>query len=378
MTTQPLVALDIGSTKVACVVGLPNERSSGFELLGSSLIAYPLMSEAWLGDPLMVGRTIEQALEATAVSADFHRAIVAISHPALRSERLQVSAPLGDEPMTIRTRDLQRLQQAALAQALGVDREALLIERLGCDGNGFTAVRDPRGLSATRLVGRFHIVTMPLSARRALVQAVESAGLEVAKLTYTLPFAVAGAGIDPMKHQRVLAVDMSGLSMDIGLLVDGILESLAVVPWGGFHLTTTIAKELSVTMDQAMSWSLQGIACRKSEVRAIIERSWQTLQEAIRLLLSGQPRPDGVCLTGRAALTDGFAEWMEQATGISASIARSIRTQQFSDLSRQVGLTCAIGLLEQATQSPGEVSARSPHLLNRLLDQTRTILTEYF
>lgn len=341
-------------------------------------MAYPLMSEAWLGDPLMVGRTIEQALEATAVSADFHRAIVAINHPALKSECLQVSVALGDEPMTIRTRDLDRLQQAALAQALGVDREPLLVERLGCDGNGFTSVRDPRGLSATRLVGRFHIVTLPLSARRALVQAVESAGLEVAKLTYTLPFSVAGAGIDPMKHQRVLAIDMSGLSADVGMLVDGVLEALTVVPWGGFHLTTTIAKELSVTMDQAMSWSLQGVACRKPEVRDIIERSWQSLQEAIAGVLANQPRPDAVCLTGRAALTDGFAEWVEQATGVSASIARSIRTQQFSDLSRQVGLTTAIGLLEQVTRTPDEVSARSPHLLNRLIDQTRTILTEYF
>ena len=36
MTVQPLVALDIGSTKVACAVALPHERSPGFELLGTT------------------------------------------------------------------------------------------------------------------------------------------------------------------------------------------------------------------------------------------------------------------------------------------------------------------------------------------------------
>ena len=78
---RPLIALDVGSTKVACALGLPRE-GGGFELLGSSLIAYPGCPDAWLDDPLLVGRSIEQALEATGVHGDFHRAFVTFSHPA--------------------------------------------------------------------------------------------------------------------------------------------------------------------------------------------------------------------------------------------------------------------------------------------------------
>ena len=44
----PLVALDIGSTKVTCAVGLPHEHAPGFELLGSSLLSYPSLSDTWL------------------------------------------------------------------------------------------------------------------------------------------------------------------------------------------------------------------------------------------------------------------------------------------------------------------------------------------
>ena len=54
---RPLVALDIGSTKVACAIGLPHEQQPGFELLGSGIVAYPALTDAWLSDPLMVGRT---------------------------------------------------------------------------------------------------------------------------------------------------------------------------------------------------------------------------------------------------------------------------------------------------------------------------------
>ena len=191
MSTQPLVALDLGSTKVACAIGMPHEHASGFELVGTSLVPYPALAETWPGDLLMVSRTIEQALEATGVSGDFHRALVALSHPALVSERVRAAVTLGDEPVPVRAHDVTRLQSAALDQVLGVDREPLLVERLGCSGNGFEGVRDPRGLTATRLTGTFHLVTMPMALRRAVVQAVESAGLEIARLSSTLPAALA-------------------------------------------------------------------------------------------------------------------------------------------------------------------------------------------
>ena len=374
----PLVALDIGSTKVACAVGLPHERSPGFELLGSSLVSYPALSEAWLGDPLMAGRAVEQALEATAVQGDFHRALVAINHPALTSEQVQVAVTLGDEPVTVRAQDLDRLQANALDRALGVDREPLLVERLGCVGNGFNGVRDPRGLSATRLLGTFHIVTMPMAARRALVQAVESAGLEVARLTYSLPAALASLADEEILQKRAMLIDVGGLATDVGLFTEGVLAVLDTVPWGGLRLATAIAKNLQVTMEQAITWSLEGAACRKPEVRALIEEQRKPLHQAIGRILKDQPRPDLVLLAGRGALIDGFAEWVERITGASTVLCRSPRTSRLGDLARQVGLSTAIGLLEIATRASNGAVSRSPRFLNRLIDRTRLILTEYF
>jgi cell division ATPase FtsA len=378
MTSQPLVALDIGSTKVACAVGFPHERSPGFELMGSSLVPYPTLSEAWLGDLLMVSRAIEQALEATAVRGDFHQALVSVTHPSLTSERLQVAITLGDEPMTVRAQDLERLQSGALGQALGVDREPLLVERLGTAGNGFEGVRDPRGLPATRLLGTFHIVTMPIAARRAIVQVVESAGLEVVRLTYTLPAALASVADEGVSQQRVLLIDVGGVTTDVGLFVEGVLHASDVVQWGGLSLATTIAKNLQVTMDQAVTWSLEGTGCRRREVRSLIAHHWNRLKQAIDNVLRDQPRPDATLVTGRGALLDGFAEWIEQKTGIHTSLGRSARLSRLGDLSRQVGLSTAIGLLEMITRTSDGGVPRSTHFFNRLIDRTRTILTEYF
>ena len=375
---QPLVALDVGMTKVACAVGLAHQRSLGFELLGSSLVAYPSDAASWLADPLLVGQTIERALEATAVRGEFHRALVTINHPWLASEQVRVSVPLGDEPVTVRMQDLDRLQRAALDQVLGIDREPLLVERLGCAGNGFEGVRDPRGLAATRLMGAFHIITMPVAARRALVQAVESAGLEVAQLTHSLVALWAGIADEERHRQRVLVVDIGGLSVDVGWFVEGLLSAAHILPWGGATLAADIAKTLRVTMEQAMVWSLEGTACRKSEVPPLIEARWRSIQDAAGELLEGQPRPDAVLISGRGALIDGFAEWLEQTVESSTQVCRSPRASAAGELSRQVGLSAAMGLLEMATRTPDGSIMDSPRLLNRLIGRTRTLLTEYF
>jgi len=375
---RPLVALDIGSTKVACAIGLPHEQTPGFELLGSSLVAYPLLSESWLSDPLMVGRTIEQALEACAVTGDFHRALVVMSHPQLVSEQVRVTIPIGDEPIAVRQQDLERLKARALDQALGVDREPLVVERLGCSGNGFEAVREPLGRPATRLTGIFHIVTMPLAARRAIVQAVESAGLEVMQLGFSLA-ATAAAVAGEFPQGRLLLVDFGGLNTDVGLFVEGQLWTAKTVPWGGLSFALKIAKSLQTTLEQAVTMSLQGLASQKPGVRQLLEQALAPLQKSIDQMLKGEPLPDAVLVTGRGALIDGLAEWLEQTTTVKALLARTSRAHGIGDMARQLALAPVAGLLDLATRTPSRIPVTQPvRFVDRLVNRTRLVLTEYF
>ena len=378
MTARPIVALDIGSTKVAAVAGLPHDEAPGGELLGTSLITYPTLTDAWLGDPLMVGRAIEQAVEALGLSRDVSEAYVAMSCPSLTSEQVHADITLADEPIPVRGRDLERLAHCALSQALSIDREPLLLERLGCAGNGFEGIRDPRNLPTTRLRGTFHIVMMPTAVRRLVGQAVGSAGLEIAQLTHTLPALLASVENPALNQQRALLVDVGGLTTDLGVMVGGVLHRSMFLSWGTLTCALAVAKELSVTLEQALRWVRQGMECHKPDVRLLLDRHWSTLREAIERLLKDQPRPDAALVGGRGGLIDGFVEWVEQTTGLPTQLCRSPRTSTVSDLARQVGVSAAIGLFELSVSHPSRGADRHARFLNRLLDRTRTILTEYF
>lgn len=388
---KPLVALDVGATKVACALGLPLE-SGGFDLLGSSLIDYPGCPEAWLDDALLVGRTIEQALEATGVHGDFHRALVTFSHPAQTCDRVRSTVRLADEPITVRQHDLRRLEEAALHQALPVDREPVLVERLTCAGNGFDGLRDPRGMPATRISGLFSILTVPLAARRALVQSVESAGLEVSAIVpgiQALAAAVLRQAQDGrpelsrgaaahLRQERALLIDLGGLSSTLALWADGRLQTVGTVAWGGTTWRLALARHATVTVEEALRMSLEGLHSRQPGARGMLEGQLMGLKEAAHRVLDGEPLPDRAFIGGRAAMIDGVAEWLEQATGIKTELARHPRTQRIGEVGRQLGLTSALGVLELATRNGHAAWSRPSGAFDRLVGRTRTLLAEYF
>lgn len=379
MKPRPLVALDIGSTKVACAAGFPRTPDPGIELLGASLQPYPSITEGWWVDPLMVSSAIERALDEAAGTWEVNQAHVSISHPQLLSEHVRVSIHLADESIPIRMQDLERLKVAALNQLLGIDREPLVVERLSCMGNGFEGIRDPRGLSATRLSGDFHVVTMPIAVRQRIVQVVESAGLEVASLKFSMMAAAAACpGLNCT--DRFLMIDVGGSTVSLGLFVEGRLHAAAPLRWGTLSLAQRIASMMNLTIEQAMPVCLEA-SSRQQDLHVLVAEPLEELAKAMHALLEGRPRPERVYLSGRGALIDGFAEWVEQTLGMVPSFCRSPQVSTLGELSGQVGLSHAIGLLEIAAQEYPSLFlhfGRSPYFLQRLLDRTKTLLTEYF
>ena len=97
----------------------------------------------------------------------------------------------------------------------------------------------------------------------------------------------------------------------------------------------------------------------------------------MKQVLAGRPAPDAVVICGRAGLVDGFAEWLERAAGAPTTVGRHPRAHRFGDLSRQVGLSTALGRLELACARPAD-GKRSPHLLGRVIRRTKSVLAEYF
>ena len=187
-----MLVLDIGSRAIAWAIGQPRLNGGApFELVGWGTV--DVEKPQW--DPPGLAHTIERALKDVAVP---DCASTCLSHPGLCHHRVTTQVDLADEPIMIRSRDLERLRSLSVTQAMPIDHELLCLEPLGYAGNGFSGVIEPRGLTATRLRGTFHLVTMPLAVRRALRQAFEDLGIELDALAYR-PKALVAAEVHGME-----------------------------------------------------------------------------------------------------------------------------------------------------------------------------------
>ena len=383
MKRKPFLAMELGSTKVTCLLAQP--AAAGHQMLGCGLAPYDHTGSGWPNDPAILAAAVTRALDDPSLTYRPDRAVVALSHPALAHRQVTAQIDLSDEPITIRARDLQRLRAQALGQALGIDREVLLCEPLGYAGNGFDGVSDPRGLVATRLSAAYQLVTIPLAVRRAVVQALEMASLEVEHITYTLKALAAtcleseAAGGSGMVSPRVLLVDLGGASTDLAVVDRGMLVRTQTLAWGGQHVVEAVASANRLTVANALPVVLEGLSTTRPGVRQLIEEQLTVLQQALQAFLKDDARPERVVVTGRGALIDGLVEWIQQTTGLPSVMGRSPGTQPLGDLSRQVAFSPLMGLLSIAWQpSAGSQGPRSARTIDRLIHHTKHILVDYF
>ena len=390
MNKKPLVAIEIGSSKVACAVGRPltNGDGGGFELLGVGVASYPTMRTTWPCETALLAETVGQALEDAKITQPPERAIATLAHPACSHRRVTAHIDVADEPIPLRGRDLRRLHEQAISQALELDRDVFLLEPLGYAGNGFEGVRDPRGLVATRLRGTFQLIGIPLAVRRTLTQALDAVGLELDRLVYGLQAVAASCLEERLWSKRVLLIDVGGCCTEVAILDAGRFSHTLSLPWGGMMVVDAIAKTCRLTLDQALVVSLEGLSSQRPKVRQLVEHELQPLQQQLDRLLKDEVLPDLAIVTGRGALMDGLVEWVAQITHINTLLGRSPRAKGLGDLRRQLAVSPALGLLELAFRTSSSTLAGgqtrvhgvrgSERLLSRLIERTKTLLTEYF
>ena len=374
---KPFVAVDIGSTKVACLFLMP-ASSGAWDVAGCGLARYQLGASGWPAESLTISQALEQALEEARVPASVDRAVAAFSHPDLSHDRVSAQIRLADEPMSVRNRDVERLHRQAVSQALGIDREVFLLEALGYTGNGFTGVRDARGLVATRLAGEFQLVAVPLAVRRVVRQAFEATGLEVTQLVYSLSAALTACSEDIAAASRVLVMDIGGWCTDLAIVEHGRLVRSATAAWGGMSLVDAIAKRCGAPRERALMLSLEGLAGSTPEVRAVVEEQLAELRTALDAFLREQAQPERVVVSGGSSLIGGMLEWIEAATGLPASLGRHAKAKEQGDLSSQMSFSTVYGLVQLIAPAPVVASPKPVQALNRLVERTKILLNEYF
>jgi cell division protein FtsA len=114
-----------------------------------------------------------------------------------------------------------------------------------------SGIKNPIGHAGVRLEGNFHIITGHVSAVKNIYKCVERAGLSVEDLQLEPLASSASVLSDEEKEAGVVLVDIGGGTTDIAIFYDGVIRHTAVIPFGGNIISDDIKEGCNIIKAQA-------------------------------------------------------------------------------------------------------------------------------
>jgi cell division protein FtsA len=369
-----LVAIDIGSSKVAVLIAKPQDNGE-IEIVGKGRA---MNRGTRKGNIVNIDATVDalrQATEEAEVMAgtEISSAYVGIAGTDVRSVNSRGMVSVARKNRDITRQDIERVLEAAQAAALPSDREILhaIPQEFFVDEQG--GIAEPLGMLGQRLEVAVHLVTANTTRRRTLLTCVNRAGVEVLEAVFE-PLATAEAVLTHDERELgSLLLDIGGGTSEFALYNEGEVMLSGVLPVGAGHFTGDISMVLRTPFAEAERIKLSYGCCLagmlgenegisvpsvpsgpprvipKRQLCDILQPRAHEMLELVRreLELNGfeETLRGGVVLTGGGAQLDGLLELAEQVfnTGVRYGLPQGLGG--LADVIRCPTWSAASGLL---------------------------------
>lgn len=249
-----IVGLDIGTTKIACIVGRINEFGK------VEIIALGKSESLGVRSGVVsnINRTVESIQRAVEMAVEqtgeqVGEVIVGIAGQHIRSlqHRGILTRKAKDCDEEISQIDIDNLIDDMQQLVMNPGEEIIHVLPQEYIVDNEQGIKDPIGMAGIRLEANFHIITGKVNAVKNIYKSVSKADLEVGDLVLE-PLASSESVLSlEEKEAGVVLVDIGGGTTDIAIFQDGIIRHTAVIPFGGNIITDDIAAGCSILRKHA-------------------------------------------------------------------------------------------------------------------------------
>ncbi len=371
-TSEIVVGLDIGTTKVSAVVG--EVDADGITILGVGTVPCRGLRKGVVANIDWTVRSIEDAVETARQMAgvEIRTVYVGVAGSHLRSTGSEgVAAITGGE---VTRADVDRVLEGARAIPLDADRQILHALPREFTVDNQDGIRDPVGMSGVRLGVKVNLITAATSCVQNVVRCAERCGLTVADVVLQ-PLASSEAVLsEDEKEIGVAVIDIGGGTTDLLLYVDGGIAHASVIPAGGNNVTADIAAGLRTPMGEAERLKrssgcalgrmvgddeeievpgVGGHPPRKAARRVlsdIIEPRIEEIFAVIRKRMEDSGMLEqlsaGAVLTGGAVLMQGMTEFAEEILGMPVRLGVPVGVKGITGLVAGPQFATGVGLVQ--------------------------------
>jgi cell division protein FtsA len=373
----PHGVLDIGTTKVVCIIGRV-ESDGTTRVLGFGWQRGRGVRGGGIVDIEEAERAIRAAVGQAENEADIRLKSVTVNLSCGQPESrlFNVQWPVGGRAVT--DADVRRVLLEGRARAVSDGRDIIHALPLAFTADDALGVADPRGLYCETLSTRLHVVDALKSALRNLGATIARCDLDVAEMVSAPMAAGLATLVDDERMLGATVLDMGGGTTGMAVFAEGQLLHTAQLPVGGTHVTNDIARVLSTPVSHAERLkTLYGSASASPDddremlpvpmvgeeehqiakvprtmvvniIRPRLEETFEMVKE--RLEGSGLGRAAGtrVVLTGGASQLSGVREMAARMLGRQVRHGRPAAPRGLPDSASGPAFATAVGLLAWA------------------------------
>jgi cell division protein FtsA len=402
-----IVGLDIGTTKICCVVGEATE-SGIIDIVGIGTAPSTGLRKGCVVNIDSTVESIAKAVEEAELMAgvEITNVYTGIAGGHIKSFNSTGIVAVKDQEIT--EHDVQRVIDAAKAVAIPLDREVIHIipqEYLIDDQDG---IKDPIGMSGVRLESKVHIVTGAVSSAQNIIKCANKAGLNVAEICLE-PIASSEAVLtQDEKELGVALIDIGGGTSDIAIFKEGAIVFTGVLAIGGNHITNDIAVGLRTPQTEAEKIKIQhgcalaslvkpdetievnGVGGRKSRVIArrllaeIIEPRVEEMFSLIQREIAKSGFQDqlsaGLVITGGSTLLEGMPELAEFVFELPVKRGLPHSIGGLRDVVNSPKFATAVGLLKYGARNgkKSKFMIREKNIYDKVRGSMKTWIKDLF
>ncbi len=401
-----IVGLDIGTTKICCIVG--NMTEEGLEVVGIGTSQSKGLRKGVVINIESTVAAIQKAIREAELMAgcEIKSVFAGIAGGHIRGLNSQGVIAIKNREVT--SDDLQRVIDAAKAIAIPMDREVMHIlpqEFIIDDQDG---IREPLGMSGVRLEAKVHIVTGAVASAQNIIKSCNRAGTDVADIVLEQLASSEAVLSSDEKDLGVALVDIGGGTADIAIFSEGAIKHTSVLSIGGDHLTNDIAVGLRTPMAEAEKIKQAYGCCLTSMVgkdetievpsvggrearilsRQLLAEILEPRVEEIFSLVNreisksgyGDLIASGIVITGGSAILPGMPELAEQIFNLPVRRGNPLDIGGLTDVVNSPIYATGVGLVKYGSMNTKTQSFKigEKNVFERVSARMREWFSEFF
>lgn len=350
--TNTIVGLDIGTSKIAVVIGQIQEGI--IHILGTGLAANSGLRRGAVVDIEDTVSAISAALEEAERTSGLPltSAYVGVGGSGIQCVDSKGVVAIARADGEITESDIERVLEAARTIALPPNHEILHVIPKSFTVDGQTGVKDPIGMSGIRLEVDAIVIGGVSAAIRNLTKCVAQAGLDIDGLIFG-PLATArGLLTKKQRENGAVLVDFGAGTTSLAVFEEGSLLHAVVLPVGSNHITNDIAIGLKTSLEVAEQVKIEYANANPENVRetdrvdlgkispaetektnrryiaeiteARLREIFQMIKKELKKINREGMLPAGVVLTGGGSQLTGLADFAKEGLHLPAQIGYPI------------------------------------------------------